>query len=325
MTRRALAFLFIALLARPAHAEIELASFIKLSGSVLKVEVLRVQGGYSLGSGVVVSAQQVVTNCHVTRDAREIYVISRGVRLPVSSQSGDGDHDLCVLHIPRLEADPVELGTARDLTLGQSVNALGYTGGTGIQNSPGTVLALHRHDRASVIQSSNFFSSGASGGGLFDDRLRLVGILTFRLRGGSAHYFAAPMDWLVPLLEQRDREQPVAPRAASDIAFWQRPIQDQPLFLRAALFERDAKWAELQSLALDWARADATDPEPWYFMGLALTRLDRPADARNALTCSLNLDPAYEPALTQLAQTPDARGDAALNPAAPAACTAAPR
>ena len=60
-------------------------------------------------------------------------------------------------------------------------------------------------------------------------------------------------------------------------------------------------------------------------MGLALTRLDRPADARNALTCSLNLDPAYEPALTQLAQTPDARGDAALDPAAPAACTAAPR
>ena len=324
MTRRALAFLFIALLARPVHAEIELAAFIKLSGSVLKVEVLRVQGGYSLGSGVVVSAQKVVTNCHVTRDARQIYVISRGVRLPVSSQSGDAEHDLCVLHVPRLEADPVELGTARDLTLGQSVNALGYTGGTGIQNSPGTVLALHRHDRASVIQSSNFFSSGASGGGLFDDQLRLVGILTFRLRGGSAHYFAAPMDWLVPLLERRDREQPVAPLAASDIAFWQRPIQDQPLFLRAALFERDAKWAELRSLALDWARTDATDPEPWYYMGLALTRLDRPADARNALACSLNLAPGYEPALIQLAQTPGARSGAEGS-AAPLACTAPPR
>lgn len=325
MTPWPLAFLIVALLPRPANAEIERAAFIKLASSVLKVEVLRVQGGYSLGSGVVVRPQQVVTNCHVTRDAQEIHVISRGVRLPASSQSADTDHDLCVLRIPRLEAEPVELGPGRDLTLGQSVNALGYTGGTGIQNSPGKVLALHRHDRANVIQSSNFFSSGASGGGLFDDGLRLVGILTFRLRGGGAHYFAAPTAWLVPLLEQADREQPVGPLAASDIAFWQRPIRDQPLFLRAALFERDAKWAELQSLALDWARADATDPGSWYFMGLALTRLDRLADARNALNCSLKLEPAYEPALAQLANAPDARGDSLGAPPAPADCTAPTR
>ena len=290
------------LLAAAARAEVDRAAFIKLAASVLKVEVLRVQGGYSLGSGVVVGVHQVVTNCHVTRDAREIYIIRGGVRWRVQAQAGDADHDLCVLRAPGLAADPVRLGSTHALALGQSVNAMGYTGGTGIQTSPGEVLALHRMDGASVIQSSNWFSSGASGGGLFDDGMQLVGILTFRLRGGSAHYFAAPMEWLAPLLQEPAREQAVAPLPKHEVAFWQRPVERQPLFLRAASLERDGKWPELQSLANEWARADATDPEPWYLLGKAHEHQERPAEAQRALACSLALEPGYPPAQAQLAR-----------------------
>ena len=73
-------------LSGPAFAALDPGTLIKLSTSVLKVEVIRVQGGYSLGSGVVVSADRVVTNCHVTRDARQIAVLQGGVRLPAQSQ-----------------------------------------------------------------------------------------------------------------------------------------------------------------------------------------------------------------------------------------------
>ena len=288
-----------ALHCRPAAAEVDRPAFIKLAASVLKIEALRVQGGYSLGSGVVVGTEQVVTNCHVTRDAREIYVLRGGVRWRVQSQASDADHDLCLLRAPGLVADPVELGSTRGLTVGQSVNALGYTGGIGIQNSPGEVLALHRLDGASVIRSSNWFSSGASGGGLFDDELHLVGILTFRLRGGAAHYFTAPTEWLAPLLVDRGREHAVTPLGVGELAFWQRPVERQPLFLRAAALEQQEKWPELQLLATGWARADTTDPEPWYLLGLALLRQDRRPEAQRALECSLAIEPRYPPAMLQ--------------------------
>lgn len=286
----------------PAAAEVDRAAFIKLASSVLKIESLRAQGGYSLGSGVVVGAQQVVTSCHVTRDAREVYVIQAGVRWRVRAQASDLDHDLCLLRVPGLEATPVELGSAKDLQLGQSVNALGYTGGIGIQNSPGEVLALHRHDGANVIQSSNWFSSGASGGGLFDDGMKLAGILTFRLRGGTADYYSAPVDWLRPLLNATEREQPVAPLGADPLAFWQRPVEQQPLFLRAAVFRRDENWSALRAIAGTWMRADRRDPEPWLLTAVAFENQSRWPEARRALECSLALEPDYAPALAELAQ-----------------------
>lgn len=286
----------------PAAAEVDRAAFIKLASSVLKIESLRVQGGYSLGSGVVVGAQQVVTSCHVTRDAREVFVIHTGVRWRVRAQAGDLDHDLCVLRVPGLEAAPVELSSARTLRLGQSVNALGYTGGIGIQNSPGEVLALHRLDGANVIQSSNWFSSGASGGGLFDDDMKLVGVLTFRLRGGTADYYSAPVDWLQPLLNATDREKPVAPLGADPLAFWQRPVEQQPLFLRAAVFRRDENWAALKTIASTWMRADRRDPEPWLLTAVAFENQSRWPEARRALECSLALEPGYAPAMAELAQ-----------------------
>jgi serine protease Do len=307
------------LLLRPAAAEVDRAAFIKLSASVLKIEALRVQGGYSIGSGVVVAPDQVVTNCHVTRDAVQIYVIRGGGRWRVQTQSRDVDHDLCLLRVPGLVAEPVGLGSGQGLALGQPLTALGYTGGAGIQSSAGEVLALHRLDGASVIQSSNWFSSGASGGGLFDDAQQLVGVLTFRLRGGAAHYYAAPIEWLAPLLLEPGLERAVAPLDAQELAFWQRPIERQPLFLRAAALARDARWSELQALALEWARTDTADPEPWHLLSQALDHLHRHLEARRALECSLAIEPGYAPARMQLARLQQSDGplDAASMSASP--------
>ena len=69
-----------------AFAEPDAGTLIRLSTSVLKVEVIRAQGGYSLGSGVVIGADLVATNCHVTREARQIAVLQDGLRLPAQSQ-----------------------------------------------------------------------------------------------------------------------------------------------------------------------------------------------------------------------------------------------
>ena len=287
-------------LGSPALAAFDHGTLIKLSTSVLRVEVIRVQGGYSLGSGVVVGADSVVTNCHVTRDARRIAVLQGGLRLPVQSQRVDAYHDLCLLQVRGVDsARAVEFGQAGRLAVGQPVTAVGHTAGA-LQSSVGKVLALHRMDGGRVIQSSNYFNSGASGGGLFDADSRLVGILSFRLRGATAHYFAMPAEWLASQRHDAESEQPVGPRAPGELAFWEQPLEAQPFFLRAAVLENDGDWRALQPLAAEWVRRDATDPEPWYLLGLAFDRQDLLREARHALECSLAIEPDFESARAEL-------------------------
>lgn len=274
-----------------AHAGVDRAAFIELSTKVLKIEVSRQQGGYSLGSGVLVAPNRMLTNCHVTRDAQEVYTYQHGMRLQAVAQVSDARRDLCLLFVPGLSGEGVALGRSNSLSEGQSVSAIGYTGGIGIQNSPGEVVVLHPFDGGKVIQSTNWFTSGASGGGLFDDDLRLVGIMTFRLRGGEAHYFSAPVEWVQDLLARQDDAQEIAPIAPTVLAFWQQPLGQQPRFLQAAVLERDSRWNDLERLAAGWTVAQEHDSEPWYLRGLALQHQDRLVDAKESLERSVTITP----------------------------------
>ena len=188
------------------------------------------------------------------------------------------------------------------------------------------MVALHRHDGASVIQSSNRFNSGASGGGLFDEQGRLVGILTFRLRGAEAHYFAAPAEWVRQMLDEpaRGAFRAVMPIEPSRVPYWQQPLSTQPPFLKAAALERDGRWAELAEVTRAWLHEDASDAEAWEFHAAALARTEGAAASRAALFCALRLEPARRSARRRLAALPtDASAPADDAPAA--ACPAANR
>jgi len=292
------------------------ASAVRLSGSVLRIEAPRPRGGYSLGSGVVVGEHLVVTNCHVTRESSQLSVLRGGVRWRVTAQLADVDHDLCLLHAPGVQAPVVPLAAAAQAPLiGQAVLALGYTGGLDLQHSYGAVVDLHRLGDGSVVQTSNGFNSGASGGGLFDAEGRLVGVLTFRLRGGEQHYFAAPAAWVHRLLQRANAGElpPVAPLDPALQPYWQAPGDRQPAFLQAARLLREQRWDDLAGLSRRWLLDDPQDGEPWYLLGLALDGLAQPAQARQAFDCALRLQP----------QRPAAPPSAGQPPAAPAVARAA--
>jgi serine protease Do len=284
----------------PGATMVERPLLVALSASVLKVEAQRAQGGFSVGSGVVIAPDRIVTNCHVTRDAVVIHVLRGGARWQADAQASQPDLDLCVLRVPGMRGVPVELGDSARLVPGDAVAALGFTGGVGLQVSDGEVIALHRHAGGNVVQSSNWFTSGASGGGLFDERSQLVGILTYRLRGGAAHYFSAPSSWLLPLISESANYRPIAPLDDAPLAYWQRPLPSQPRFLQAAAMAQAQQWPELLQLSTGWAAEDSQDAEPWFLRGLSLVHLKQLEDAQASLETAVQHEPSCLPAWHRL-------------------------
>lgn len=276
---------------------------IQVARALVKIEVINQDGSYALGSAVVVAPGKAVTNCHVTRKASRINALWGGLRYAVAAQSVDAGHDLCVVHAPRLEVAPVTIAseTEQNPKAGQFTLAAGFVGGQGLQVAQGEVVALHSHDGGKVIQSTTAFTSGASGGGLFNTHGELIGILTFRLRGADAHYFSAPARWISPALLDPAKSTRIAP--IDGVAFWQAQGPALPYFLQAAPLEAGKQWNELVQLTQRWSAAEPRNAEAWYMRGHAYTQLQRGESAVTALRKAVDLDPNYELAWYKLGLT----------------------
>lgn len=289
-----------ALLPWAVHAAMDRTALVQIAPSVLRVEAVSASGAFQLGSGVIVGEGRVVTNCHVTRKAQRVYVVKQGVRWPATTQFADVKRDLCVLQVPNIEGDVVPIARAVTLKIGQPVMAIGYTGGVMLQLSEGAVVALHRWEGSKMIQSSNWFSSGASGGGLFNAEGELVGILTFRLRGGAAHYFAAPADWLIHEgIDDESRYRDIGPLTGE--TFWEQGTEAQPFFLQAAALEQRSQWEPLARLAERWTAVADDEAEAVFLLGVAYDGLGRTEASIDALRRCLVVDPGYTRSWVRLA------------------------
>jgi len=139
------------------------------------------------GSAVVIATETLTTNCHVLRKAKRVEVTHRNVVRAATLELWDTARDLCQLRAPGLQAPAVALADDGAIAVGQSVVALGAPAGLELTLSTGIVSAL-RHDDAGrlvAIQTSAAISRGSSGGGLFDERGRLVGITTAMVAGDA--------------------------------------------------------------------------------------------------------------------------------------------
>lgn len=272
---------------QPGATEIDRETQLRLALSVMKLEVVTPQG-YELGSAVLVGPDLLVTNCHVTRRAKAINVLQGGLRHPATAQASNVVRDLCLVRVPGLDGQPVAMASAASLQLGQPLLGLGYSGGLGLQFGQGELVSLHRFDDGRVIRSGNFFTSGASGGGLFDAQGRLVGMLTFRLRGGQSHYFSIPADWIESLMNDASRFQPVAPLEGQ--AFWEMGT-DAPPFLITASLAAAQQWRELSLIARQWANDDPRDVGAPLALGNALEQLGDLAEAESAFAAAVEMEP----------------------------------
>jgi len=266
------------------------ATFVPLSASIVRVEANRQYGGLSLGSGVTVAPAVVVTNCHVTRDAATIRISGSGRTWGVDAQYADTAHDLCFLRAPAWRGSPVVLGGSDALRSGQQVAALGFTGGTAIALKLGSIRALHALEDNRIIESDAAFSSGSSGGGLFDANGVLIGLLTFRLRGSGANYYSLPVQWIRDRLPAEDQWTSVQPLQGA-LPFWQGDAETLPYFMRVAPLDAEGRWAELLDLANHWSSSHPRDTEPLLVRAKALQKLNCPQAAIVAFNDALRLSP----------------------------------
>jgi hypothetical protein len=249
------------------RAEVDFGYFWRLSPSIFKIETHNRNGGSSVGSGVLVGDGLIVTNCHVTRNATYIQIAKQSLRWDVTGQVSDLEHDLCLLRAPNVigQAAPISPSQPK---VGQMVIAMGYVGGNVPQMSGGEVRALYRFDGSRVIQSSAWFNSGASGGGLFDYDGNLIGIISFRHQGGEGYHFALPVDWIFRHSLDLDRAREVTP-LGQGLAFWQQSGDQQPYFLKAAALEATNDWPALRELAKKWTASETDNPDGWLSLGKA--------------------------------------------------------
>ncbi len=273
----------LALLAPPAVANTPEQIFVQVSPSVVVVDIFDAKGkSIGQGSGAVIGAGQVITNCHVVQWGKSLQVRQLGKTFKATLQYADPDRDLCQLSVPDLQAPPVALGTAKKLRVGQRVYAIGAPQGRELTLSEGLISNLRPYEGSQYIQTSAAISPGSSGGGLFDDQGRLIGITSFQFIEGQNLNFALPVDWIGEL-PKRAQAVPVAKTVAKKGGL--------DSLTRAIALEEKEDWQGLLKLSQQWVKREPENTVAWYGLGMSYNGLKQYDRAIQAYREALRIQP----------------------------------
>ena len=197
--------------ASSAHADQAQDVLARVRAQVVTVAALNSRAQVdSEGSGVVVHAGRVVTNCHVVAEAHSLRLtLADGRQLVATRLREDPVRDLCLLEVRELTVAGVARRALADVGQGEAVFAVGNPLGLGLAVSAGVVSAIDRRGAEPRIITSAAVSPGSSGGGLFDGAGRLLGITSSVLELGQNVSVAIPADAIARL--ERDGRPPVMP------------------------------------------------------------------------------------------------------------------
>lgn len=152
-----------------------------------------VVGGRSRGSGVMVAPDRIMTNCHVVAGnaMSGLMVINSATheRVKVDKYSKlEDDEDVCLLSVPGAPSYIAEWGRSEVLDLGAVTHTVSFPGNEGLTWSTGKLIRREMPLGMEVLLTSNYCRPGVSGGPLFDDAGRLVGITSAgrTYRGGGS-------------------------------------------------------------------------------------------------------------------------------------------
>jgi S1-C subfamily serine protease len=173
--------------------------YAKLAPSVWRVYAHDAQGKeFSQGSGIVIDNDTIITNCHVIARGKFYSIRQENRSFNARLTYADPLRDMCQLDVRNFAAPSVVIGDSDKVGVGERIYALGNPRGMELTLSDGLVSALRKDDaqRLHLIQITAPISPGSSGGGLFDEDGKLIGITTLQRIDGQNLNLAIPVNWL---------------------------------------------------------------------------------------------------------------------------------
>lgn len=181
------------------------------------------------GSGVIISSDgYIVTNSHVIEGSqRAIVTLKNGESYKAKLVGRDGDTDLAILKISAKGLTPAVYGDSNKLSVGDIAvvigNPLGELGGT---VTAGIISALDRSITISgkamtLLQTDASVNPGNSGGGIFNQRGELIGIVVAKSGGSNVEGlgFAIPINSAKKVLQDLASHGYVKGRATTGLTF----------------------------------------------------------------------------------------------------------
>ncbi|WP_076792754.1 tetratricopeptide repeat protein [Chlorobium sp. KB01] len=265
----------------PALAKTAAEVFREVSPSVVVVHAYDSNGRLqSMGSGIVLSTGQVVTNYHVIEKAARLMVIYQGREYNAKPGYTDRFRDVCSLVVSGLQGSQITFGNTSQLRVGEKVYAIGSPQGLELTFSAGIISGLRAVDKGYYIQTTAPISLGSSGGGLFDEHARLIGIATYFFKQGQQLNFALPVEWILDL---RNRHELLS-KTGSVNSEW---------VYRVIALEEKQDWGGIIQLCLNWSKQIPTSADAWGYLGFAYLQKGELALAIDAYKRAIQIRPDY--------------------------------
>ncbi len=270
-----------------------------LKQSMVKIGTTTKSGGHGFGTGVAVSKDHVVTNCHVLGNANGISISKWGTEYPAESLQADWKHDLCILKVQYADLKPIAMADSSKLNYEQQVISISMP-----NDSPApfvalsTVKALYAFDNEQVVRTQAAFAIGASGSPVFDYDGKLIAISTFKSPGKNAYYYNMPINMVRALL----LTESVPLDSIHAAPFWDAAENDRPFFMQVVLPYQNNRWQDVQTIAKNWVTKEPISAEAWYYLGKSTQNLADMDSAKMFFNKALNLQPNHPATLQAIAQ-----------------------
>jgi len=234
----------------------------------------------SMGSGVILPDRDVVTNCHVIKNAGSLKVRIDKQEYAATLRYSDWDRDVCSLVVTGINAPAVVMGSSKTLKVGAKVYAVGAPKGLELSLSDGIVSSLREVTGGRYIQTTAAISPGSSGGGLFDEHGALVGLTTFYLAEGQNLNFAVPVEWVQELPK---RSVKTAPQVQTETQWLNKAIE----------LETRKNWPLMIEHSVRWTKVQPSSASAWNNLGIAYSEAGQTAKAIEACQQALRINPEH--------------------------------
>jgi hypothetical protein len=307
MQLRPLVFVLISLIL-PAEAQTSMEQLLEINQSMVQISVDLGKGITGTGSGVVVSEQHVITNCHVLANAKGVNVAKYNDGYKPIAMKADWIHDLCLLIFDNLPFKPVPMRDSASLQHGEKVIVVSYPNDNNVpQPSYGIIKAIYPYEDSVILRSNAPFSLGSSGGAMFDRDFKLIGITTFKSPGRNAYFYSMPVEWIRKLFDAKD----TLSLETNEIPLWALPEAKRPFFMRVVIPYQNEDWEALERIANEWLSREPDNADACYYLSLAERALNKSDGANDHLAQAIKLNPRHLDAQVMMAMQAIETGDRA--------------